>query len=1199
MATLTEDLALIKQLEQETGIQLPERPFKDLTKEKKSGYSLNESGEIDSIAIYQVYMTTLPATIVHFKKLEKLVLFNVLATDYSLLKEMGRLSLLDLSYSEIKDISFLAGLTNLTSLYLGGNRISDISFLSQLTGLAGLDLRSNGLVDISPLQKLKKLRTLDLQYNELTNISPLQGLNRLSYLNVNWNKIADLSPLRGLSNLTYLQLAGNQINDIAVLKELGGLVYLNVSNNQIKDITPLRTLNDLSILVLNGNLITDISSIQELKNVRDLDLSVNKIADISPLQSFTQLKELRLSTNQITDISPLQSLTLLNVLHLSKNQITDISPLQAFTQLNFLWLSDNQITDISPLQFLTQLKKLRLSSNQITDIFSLQSLTQLENLTLGTNQIENISPLQALTKLMSLRIAKNKIVDISPLSRLTRLTRLWLDDNEIIDIFPLTAKTNWNILNLRNNRIIKLPSSFASGKIKINWKDDSSAGITLYNNPLEVPPVEIVKQGTPAVRHYFEQLDKGSTLLLESKLIIVGQGEVGKTTLMRKLLNNDFLVVPNQEPTTHGIKIEPWSVSCSLENDSEPQRDITLSIWDFGGQAIYHSTHQFFLTKRSLYLFVWEARKEEEIGSFDYWLNVIKLLSNNSPVIVVMNKADVRQKVIDEASYKNTFPNIVRFIPVSCVTGLGIDVLTKTIHDTLAQMSHLKDLLPKVWLDVRPLLHQEQKNYIPSSRFYDICNTIDLQSHEANIVGEYLHDLGTILYFQKDALLKDIVILNPEWATEAVYKLIDTKEIIENKGRFSGHLLPNIWDQKDYPADKYPTLMRLMEKFELCFRVLDSEDYIIPELVPAKRPDIDFPSFQSPHALKLQFRFAFMPAGIVSRFIARNHYLIDNEKYWQNGVQLIYEESTALILGDPVKRLLTVSVFGPAPTQLLHIIRNQLLHIYLTLNMNATEGHYSEEVPCNCHQCTTSPTEHYAFPFQVLKKTAEQNQMLMCYKSYLPVSPAQLLKGYQPPQPAATLSQTLIHVLSGLQGIAGHMRTEEDSRTAFLAELLRVRGYFINEQAPRGRSQAGLDLGQLDMEIRGADGKQMAILEAFNLKYLDKKVISDHVQKIFGYDASGLKENYILVYGESAQFNDLWRKYLDYLPQVPFPYPLIGKIDEQHTDYAEIKSARSRHRRNDTETVLIHLFVNLSNRPQKKKKKEGPQITQIKRIDTD
>jgi GTPase SAR1 family protein len=39
-------------------------------------------------------------------------------------------------------------------------------------------------------------------------------------------------------------------------------------------------------------------------------------------------------------------------------------------------------------------------------------------------------------------------------------------------------------------------------------------------------------------------------------------------------------------------------------------KNFRVNIWDFGGQEIYHQTHQFFLTERSLYALVADTRTE-------------------------------------------------------------------------------------------------------------------------------------------------------------------------------------------------------------------------------------------------------------------------------------------------------------------------------------------------------------------------------------------------------------------------------------------------------------------------------------------------------------------------------------------------------------------------------------------------------------
>ena len=448
-------------------------------------------------------------------------------------------------------------------------------------------------------------------------------------------------------------------------------------------------------------------------------------------------------------------------------------------------LCDANISDISFLKDFHHLTHLDLTENQIADISPLTPLTALTYLDLSDNQIADISPLTPLTALTHLDLGGNQIADISPLTPLTALTYLDLSDNQIADISHLIELENLDQLLLNDNKITRLPIEMVEQGMEIKWKVDWMGGIYLSGNPLETPPIEIVKQGTKAVRNYYKKLEKESVHLLHAKLLIVGSGDVGKTTLMKKLKDNNFNVIPGTEPSTHGINIVPWQLTCRFKNSMT--ETVNINSWDFGGQDIYHATHQFFLTKRSLYLFVWEARKEEETRSFDYWLNIIKLLSDQSPVIVVMNKSDLRGKPIDEASFMEKFGNIVAFHQVSCLTAAGIPVLTEQIRSTLGQMDHLLDKLPKVWLDIRDHLKQEKKDYIQLDRYVDICKTYGLNEEDAEILSDYLHDLGVILHYRHDRVLENTVILDPEWATGAVYKLMDDREIMENKGRFHFH----------------------------------------------------------------------------------------------------------------------------------------------------------------------------------------------------------------------------------------------------------------------------------------------------------------------------------------------------------------------------------------------------------------------------
>ena len=103
----------------------------------------------------------------------------------------------------------------------------------------------------------------------------------------------------------------------------------------------------------------------------------------------------------------------------------------------------------------------------------------------------------------------------------------------------------------------------------------------------------------------------------EAKLLVVGEGNVGKTSLIAALLPAPFV---EGRATTHGIEITPLTI-----RDPSAGRDITVRGWDFGGQDVYRITHQFFFTRRALYVVAWNARQGQEQDEVEGWLRRIRL----------------------------------------------------------------------------------------------------------------------------------------------------------------------------------------------------------------------------------------------------------------------------------------------------------------------------------------------------------------------------------------------------------------------------------------------------------------------------------------------------------------------------------------------------------------------------------------------
>ena len=61
---------------------------------------------------------------------------------------------------------------------------------------------------------------------------------------------------------------------------------------------------------------------------------------------------------------------------------------------------------------------------------------------------------------------------------------------------------------------------------------------------------------------------------------------------------------------------------------------------------------------------------------------------------------------------------------------------------------------------------------------------IEFDEKKALLLSRYLHDLGVFLHFQDDPLLARTVILQNEWATEAVFRVLDDEAVKKESGPF-------------------------------------------------------------------------------------------------------------------------------------------------------------------------------------------------------------------------------------------------------------------------------------------------------------------------------------------------------------------------------------------------------------------------------
>ena len=271
---------------------------------------------------------------------------------------------------------------------------------------------------------------------------------------------------------------------------------------------------------------------------------------------------------------------------------------------------------------------------------------------------------------------------------LVALTELHLDRNQLTGlpdaIGNLTALTT---LNLAGNQLTGLPVTLAellAGGLNLD----------LTGNPLADPVPQLARHGTDSLATYLRSL-KDARPQYEAKLLLVGEGNVGKTSLVAALRDEEFL---EERPTTHGIEI--WPLAFRTPASAEA---MTLRTWDFGGQMVYRVTHQFFYGHRALYLVVWNARKGHEQDEVEGWLRRIRLrVGPGARVIIVATHCAERHPELDYRQLDHDFPGMLAGqYAVDNRTGEGIPELRAAIAAETARLPQMGQLISPRWTAAR------------------------------------------------------------------------------------------------------------------------------------------------------------------------------------------------------------------------------------------------------------------------------------------------------------------------------------------------------------------------------------------------------------------------------------------------------------------------------------------------------------------
>ena len=670
--------------------------------------------------------------------------------------------------------------------------------------------------------------------------------------------------------------------------------------------------------IASSTQVADLTPLAGLTALQSLDCSDTLVADLTPVLGLPALQSLTCFSTQVSDLTPLAGLPALRSLDCSSTQVADLTSLAGLSALQSLDCSSTQVADLTPLAGLSALQSLDCSSTQVADLTPLAGLSALHLLTCFSTQVSDLTPLAGLTALQSLDCSSTEVADLIPLAGLSALQSLHCSSTKVTELAPLAGLSALQSLHCSDCALASLPAQVRNLA--------SLESLFLFRCCIPGVPAEVLSQGYGenclfAVRAHFHDLAAGADAATDVKLIVLGNGRVGKTQICRRLRNEEY---DDTEPSTHGILVT------SAQLDTGDPQHTRLNIWDFGGQDLYHGTHALFLRTSAVFLLVW-ARETGDAKEYTHrgitfrnqplpsWLAYVRhLAAADSPVLLVQTRCDRPQ---DEALAPPVPDDAARpahcvFLHYSALNDRGRDSLDRSLREAVAWLRETQGVAQigigrlkvqralQALRDADAAVAPEQRQYrtITPAHFRLLCEEAGNVSSPDHLL-QYLHNAGMV--FHRPGLFRDSIVLDQGWALDAIYSVFNRekcyRELKRLHGRFTRPLLELlVW--REHSEAEQRLFVDMMLSCGVCFVHRegprddhDATEYIAPDLLPereAVQAELDGRWDAALPTETVEFDYEMMHPGLVRGIICGIGGAAGVDAlYWRGGV-CVYETLT-------------------------------------------------------------------------------------------------------------------------------------------------------------------------------------------------------------------------------------------------------------------------------------------------------------------
>ncbi|MBQ7099882.1 MAG: hypothetical protein IJO05_09215 [Oscillospiraceae bacterium] len=917
---------------------------------------------------------------------------------------------------------------------------------------------------------------------------------------------------------------------------------------------------------------------------------------VQSVESLTKLEELSLNNISLSDDLDLEQMTLLQHIDIrpARNNhsisVRGIHRQKALKSLRLWFALYPDRLDVSWFPGLEELALHFLEGS--TRVCGVSSLKHLKELNLGGSSSRDIPDLSALPHLISLVLQHFPDCTTLPgIGSQKDLDYLCINNLGIRQI-PDGIR---NLKNLKNLKLYELElDELPHWLPELNLPFQQKWGDCIKFNETTIQGVDmtIFDQPQDVILKWFESLKQDDTVpLQEVKVVFLGDGEAGKTHTIARLLNDGNAPRPDDfdDKATPGIVIKdkPYILD---------GREVNVHYWDFGGQEILHSMHRMFLTERTLYVVLINARDDTQDDRARYWLHNLKSFANDSPVLLVLNKIDQNPNAsINETELRELYSGLRRVVKLSARDYSPEQfnaALTDALMEEIRGLGTIGTLWPTSWARLKDGLRNMSGNFIMGAEYRNMCRNCGVDKNQKELL-HWFNDLGISFCYQGSRRLENYVILRPDWITNGIYTLLFNKSEETVNGVIPKQIIYDMLDPLEgstyrrvkntaYNMDETEYVLEVMRKFRLSYPVSAQAEFI-PAL--CQRDSMPIAKTYAADKTTLEFRmtYGYLPDNVIHRLMVEMRQDLQLTDVWRTGA-LFRQPGTGLSAvvkseGDVLRIFVRSENAMHNPNTYLCILKENIDRINRDMRLAEpyAEVVYKYDSGSEC------------FDYEDLLAALHDGDETYRSKKLrrrIPILDILNQTGFKEEQKLKMLQENILTACMQLQCNPTYQGAKEDVCNTYLRDSLRNMGHLVNDQTFQGTGSGGKSFGELDLEIRQEPNIPWTILEA--LRITDGYKTTEwnrHLKKLLdNYNPSGLNHLFLLTYlhCETDDFGALMDKYSEHvkwydpddyqrLPSTFAHLPL-----RRHGDPAGLRVMRCTYDRSGSPTTVTHIFVRIA-----------------------